>query len=62
VRGVFDVRFRTAPGLDVLVPDRLWEWYLTRNPLDPGRQAYLEGEATYEKLRRFTVTTEEQVK
>src|SRR5262249_3909929 len=62
VGGAADVHFRAAPGLDVLVPGRMWEWYLTENPLDPGRQAYLEGEATYENLRRFTVTTDETIK
>jgi len=62
VRGLFDVRFRAASGLDVLVPDRLWEWYMTENPLAPGRQAYVEGQAAYENIRRFTVTTDEQVK
>jgi len=62
VRGTFDVRFRADPSLDVLIPDRMWEWYMSENPDDPGRQAYIEGQASYENIRRFTVSTDEQVK
>ena len=62
VRGVFDVRFRAVPGIDVLVPDRMCDWYMTTNPLDTGRLAYVEGQATYENLRRFTVNTDEKIK
>ena len=62
VRGSFDVRFRSASEVDVLVPGRMWDWYMTTNPLDPDRLAYVEGQATYENLRRFTVSTDEQIK
>jgi len=62
VRGSFDVTFRVAPGVEVLVPGRMWDWYTTTNPSDSSRLAYVEGQATYENLRRFTVNTEEQVK
>jgi hypothetical protein len=40
----------------------MWDWYMTTNPLDPDRLAYVEGQATYENLRRFTVSTDEQIK
>jgi VWFA-related protein len=62
VRGAFDVTFRTSPGLDVLVPERQWEWYLSRDPDDARKQAYVEGEAIYSNIRRFTVTTEDSIR
>jgi hypothetical protein len=62
VRGAFDVTFRTSPGLDVLVPERQWEWYLSPDPDDARKQAYVEGEAIYSNIRRFTVTTEDSIK
>jgi len=49
----------TGRGLDVLTPNRLWEWYLTVDPDHTGRQAYVEGQASYMNIRRFTVSTEE---
>ena len=62
VEGAFDVTYRTSEGLDVLIPDRLWEWYLTVDPDHAGRQAYVEGQASYMNIRRFTVSTEETLK
>jgi hypothetical protein len=38
----------------VLVPSRMWEWYVAA--------AFIESLATYSNLRQFTVETIEQVK
>ncbi len=64
IDGAFDVTYGEQAGLDVLVPKRLWEWYLTPDPERAFglRRAYVEGQASYGDLRRFTVTTDEAVK
>jgi hypothetical protein len=62
VEGAFDVTYRRAEGFDLLIPDQLWEWYLTVDPDHPGRQAYVEGQASYTNVRRFTVSTEETLR
>ncbi len=62
VIGAFEVTYRPTKGLDVLIPESLWEWYLTPDPEYLGRRAYVEGRATYGNVRRFTVRTEEALK
>jgi hypothetical protein len=69
-RGVMVVTYGRTERLDVLVPERMWEWYLPPGPVGvqdarailltvPG---YIEALATYSNLRQFTVETIEQVK
>jgi hypothetical protein len=60
--GAFDVTYRQADGLDVLIPERLSEWYLTGDPEHLNRRTYVEGRGTYENIRQFTVRTEEAFK
>jgi hypothetical protein len=68
-RGVMLVTYGPAEGLDVLVPQRMWEWYMPRTMLRPTGSAtwtstgpaYIEALATYSNLRRFTVETRETV-
>ena len=62
VLSALDVTYRPTSSLDVLVPDRLWEWVLTPDPLRVGRHAFVEGQAWYGNLRRFSVSTEETIK
>jgi VWFA-related protein len=62
LEGEYDVRYGPLSDLDVLVPIRLWEWTMTPDPDATGRQAYVEGRASYANVRRFTVRTEESVK
>jgi hypothetical protein len=69
-RGVIEVTYAPHPRMKVLVPSRMWEWYLPPGPVGvqdaraipltvPG---YIEALATYSNLRQFTVETTEQVK
>ena len=58
VEGAFDVTYGPRDDLDVLIPERLWEWYRTPDLQHLGRPAYVEGEASYGRIRRFTVTSE----
>jgi VWFA-related protein len=62
VEGAFDVTYGRRDGLDVLIPERLWEWYRTPDLEHLGRPAYVEGEASYGKIRRFTVTSDVTVR
>jgi VWFA-related protein len=62
VRGAFEVRFRPSEDGSVLVPARAWEWHLSDGPGRSDRLAYVEGQATYSNLRRFTVSTQEQLR
>jgi hypothetical protein len=57
VDGAFDVTYGARIGFDVLLPERLWEWYRTPDPAHLGRAAYVEGEASYGNFRQFTVST-----
>jgi VWFA-related protein len=68
-RRLLQVRFADTERIDVLVPERMWEWY--EGASLEGRdglwntgagQAYIECLATYSNLRRFTVETTEQVR
>lgn len=60
-RGIIDVTYRRDEQVDVLVPEQMWEWYYLATD-EEGRPMYVESRATYSNLRRFTVTTNEQVK
>jgi VWFA-related protein len=62
VQGAFEVTFRPTTGDTVLLPDRAWEWSLGGSPLSGDAGTFVEGEATYSNLRRFSVNTEEQLK
>jgi len=53
-RGVIQTTYAPHPRVKVLVPSRMWEWYVAA--------AYIESLATYSNLRQFTVETIEQVK
>ena len=57
VHARIDVRYRTEPGVDVLVPSEMREEY------DGGpRTARIRGRASYGNIKRFTVTTETTVR
>ena len=62
VEGAYDVTYRASAGLDVLLPDRFWEWLRTPDPEARGRLADVEGQASYTNIRRFAVSTEERLK
>ncbi|HSL24427.1 MAG TPA: hypothetical protein VK886_23025 [Vicinamibacterales bacterium] len=62
VRGVIDVTYAPHAQAEVLVPERMWEWYVLPEPDRRGLPAYVEALATYSNLRKFTVTTSETVK
>lgn len=62
VRGMIEVTYRSDGHVDVLVPDRMWEWYSLPGEDEDGHRLYVEGLARYSNLRQFTVTTTEQVK
>ena len=63
-RNLVQVTFGEEPGLDVLVPRRMWEWY--ENASVFGQEGYrdrmIEGLATYSNVRVFTVRTSEQIR
>jgi hypothetical protein len=44
-----------------LVPRQMWEWYEGATILGQGNDLMIEALATYSNLRRFTVTTSEQI-
>jgi len=56
------VTYRPHERVDVLVPDRMWEWYVMPQNDAHGVPLYVEAMATYSNLRHFTVTTSERVK
>jgi hypothetical protein len=60
-RGVIDVTYRRDDHLEALVPEQMWEWYHLNWEFE-GAPMFVEGMARYSNLRRFTVTTSEQVK
>jgi VWFA-related protein len=62
VEGAFDVTYGPRDGLDVLIPERLWEWYRTPDLQHLGRPAYVEGEASYGRISRFTVSSDFRVR
>jgi hypothetical protein len=61
-RGLLEVTYRPHERVDVLVPDRMWDWYLLTEFNATGQPTYVEGMATYSNLRQFSVTTAETVK
>lgn len=61
VEGAFEVTYGAMDGIDVLIPTRLWEWYRRRDQDYLGLPAYVEGQATYSDIRRFTVRTDEMI-
>jgi hypothetical protein len=61
-RGLLEVTYRPHERVDVLVPDRMWDWYLLTEFNETGQPTYVEGMATYSNLRQFSVTTAETVK
>jgi hypothetical protein len=68
-KAVLQVTFGEEPGINVLVPTTMWEWYTGAparllNPLmgfGTGN-AYIEALARYSNLRRFRVETVERIK
>jgi VWFA-related protein len=62
VEGAFDVTYGAKDGFDVLIPVRLWEWYRTADRDHLERPAYVEGEASYGNVRRFTVSTDATIR
>jgi hypothetical protein len=62
VQGAFDVTFRTTSDPSILVPERAWEWSRSEDPDGSDRPCFVEGQAEYSNVRRFTVRTEEQLK
>jgi VWFA-related protein len=60
-RSLIRVDFRAEPGLGVLVPARMWEWYEGADQLGRigGDKTLVQGLATYTSYRRFQVTTTE---
>jgi hypothetical protein len=61
-RGALETTYARHERVNVLVPDRMWEWYLLPQPMNDGTPIYIETLATYSNLRSFTVTTTETVK
>lgn len=61
-RGLLEVTYRPHERVDVLVPDRMWDWYVLEEANETGQPTYVEGMATYSNLRQFSVTTGETVK
>ena len=63
-RSLVRVDFGPMPGVDVLVPVLMWEWYEGANQLGRigGDMTLVECLATYSNLRRFQVSTTETVK
>ena len=62
MRGVMETTYVPNERVDVLVPDRIWEWYVLPEPMDDGTPIYIETMATYSNLRVFSVSTSETVK
>jgi len=61
-RGAVEVVYAPHERIDVLVPVRMWEWYLPVQQDESRGPVYIEALATYSNLRQFTVTTSETVK
>ena len=61
-RGAMETAYTRHERANVLVPDRMWEWYQLPQPMSDGTPVYIETLATYSNLRSFTVTTSETVK
>ena len=63
-RSLIRVDFREEPGLGILVPARMWEWYEGGNALGRigGDRTLVECLAQYTDYKRFSVATSEEVK
>ena len=63
-RSLIRTDYRPELGLDVLVPDTMWEWYEGANQTGRigGDKTLVQGLATYTEFKRFSVSTSEQVK
>lgn len=63
-RSLIRVDFREEPGLGILVPARMWEWYEGANQLGRigGDKTLVQCLASYSDYKRFSVATEETVK
>jgi hypothetical protein len=62
MRGAMETTYAPHERVDVLVPGRMWEWYVLPEPMDDGTPIYIETMATYSNLRVFSVSTSETVK
>jgi hypothetical protein len=51
------VTYKTTPGIDFLVPGEMREIYLVRQT-----ETRIDGKATYDKFRQFSVVTTEKPK
>jgi hypothetical protein len=54
---VVDVSYKSTPGLDFLVPGEMREIYTM-----PPNDTRIDGRATYDKFRQFSVSTSEKPK
>ncbi|MFO7694871.1 MAG: VWA domain-containing protein [Vicinamibacterales bacterium] len=63
-RSYIRVDYGTLEGLPILVPALMWEWYEGGDQLGRigGDVTAIQGLATYGKVRRFQVTTAEDIK
>jgi VWFA-related protein len=63
-RSYIRVDFQPYQDLPILVPAVMWEWYEGGDQLGRigGDTTVIEGIATYDKIRRFQVTTAEEIK
>jgi VWFA-related protein len=63
-RSCIRVDFQPFQGLTVLVPAQMWEWYEGADQLGRigGDVTVIQGLASYSKLRRFQVTTGEEIR
>ena len=57
LRASVDVNYKTAPGIEVLVPGEMRENYMLRQS-----DTRIDGKATYDKFRQFSVSTSEKPK
>lgn len=57
LRALVDVSYKTTPGIDFLVPAEMREIYTVRQT-----ETRIDGRATYDKFRQFSVTTTEKPK
>jgi hypothetical protein len=57
LRALVDVSYKTAGGLDFLVPGEMREVYIVRQT-----ETRIDGKATYDKFRQFSVSTTEKPK
>ena len=57
LRATIEVFYKATPGLDVLVPGEMRETYIMRQS-----EVRIDGKATYDKFRQFSVSTSEKPK